>query len=106
MSGIDDKSKNELNHRKEVLNKHLAKFNQLKNECRWSEAWNQLLVALNYANDTLKYSTNLLKNISQKKPDLSADQRRRIDALTNRINTDADGTGKKIDVISEHDNIF
>lgn len=73
--------KNELNTRKEILNKHLAKFNQLKNECKWSEAWNQLLITLNYANDTLKYSANLLKNISQKMPQLTPEQQNKISNL-------------------------
>lgn len=87
MSEIDSKTKNELNTRKEILNKHLAKFNQLKNECKWSEAWNQLLVTLNYANDTLKYSSNLLKNISQKMPQLSLEQKQRIENLTGSCQT-------------------
>lgn len=68
MSETDDKIKIELNNRKEVLNQHLDKFNQLKSEGRWSEAWNQLLTILNYANETLKYSAALLKNINHKIP--------------------------------------
>jgi len=66
MDETDDKIKIELNTRNEVLNQHLAKFNDLKNDGRWSEAWNQLLITLNYANETLKYSAKLLKNISSK----------------------------------------
>ena len=82
MSEIDSTTKNELNTRKETLNRHLAKFNELKSECKWSEAWSQLLVTLNYANDTLKYSANLLKNISQKMPQLSPEQQAKINNLT------------------------
>jgi len=79
---IDSKVKKELSTRKEILNKHLAKFNQLKNECKWSEAWGQLLVTLNCAKDTLEYSANLLKNISQKMPQLSPEQKKKIETLT------------------------
>jgi len=79
---IDAKTKNELSIRKETLNKHLTKFNQLKKECKWSEAWNQLLITLNYANDTLRYSSNLLKNISQKMPQLTPEQQAKISNLT------------------------
>ena len=105
MSEIDSKTKNELNTRKEILNKHLAKFNQLKNECKWSEAWNQLLITLNYANDTLKYSANLLKNISQKMPQLSPEQQKKISSLTNQTNTCAKKTRKKMIVIPKKQNI-
>lgn len=77
--------KKELNMRKETLNAHLAKFNQLKNESRWSEAWNQLLITLNYANDTLKYSANLLKNISQKMPEITPKTMKTIDNLAKEI---------------------
>lgn len=78
MPKVNTATKNELNTRKEILNKHHAKFNQLKEECKWPEAWSQLLVTLNYASDTLKYSTNLLKNISQKMPQLSPEQSEKI----------------------------
>lgn len=76
MSDTDNKIKIELNTRKDVLNQHLAKFNQLKNEGRWSEAWNQLLITLNYANETLKYSAALLKNISYKMPQVNTEQQK------------------------------
>ena len=105
MSEIDSKTKNELNTRKEILNKHLAKFNQLKNECKWSEAWNQLLITLNYANDTLKYSANLLKNISQKMPQLSPEQQKKIATLTNHTTTCTNKTQKKMIVIPKKQNI-
>lgn len=68
---IDQQIKRELDTRKETLDRHLAKFNQLKSENKWSEAWNQLLITLNYANDTLKYSSSVLKDISNKMPSIS-----------------------------------
>ncbi|MGA1868776.1 MAG: hypothetical protein ACMUJM_09510 [bacterium] len=105
MSEIDSKTKNELNTRKEILNKHLAKFNQLKNECKWSEAWNQLLITLNYANDTLKYSANLLKNISQKMPQLNQEQQQKIANLTKQTMRQSTKTQKKMIVIPKKQNI-
>jgi len=105
MFEIDNKIKNELNTRKEILNKHLAKFNQLKDECRWSEAWAQLLVTLSYANDTLKYSTNLLKNIRQKMPQLSPEQQQKIANLTKQTAPRGTPTPKKMIVIPKKQNI-
>ncbi len=102
---MDSKTRNELNTRKEILNKHLAMFNRLKNECKWSEAWNQLLITLNYANDTLKYSANLLKNISQKMPGLSPEQQQKIAELTNHATTSTDKAKKNMIVIPKKPNI-
>lgn len=99
------KNKNELNTRKEILNKHLEKFNQLKNECKWSEAWNQLLITLSYANDTLKYSANLLKNISQKMPQLTPEQQKKIANLSNQTITHTNTPHKKMIVIPKKQNI-
>jgi len=105
MSEIDNKTKNELNVRKEILNKHLARFNQLKNESRWSEAWNQLLITLNYANDTLKYSANLLKSISQKMPQLTPEQQTKISSLTKQTMKRTNATQKKMIIIPKKQNI-
>jgi len=102
MPTVDSKTKNELNTRKEILNKHLAKFNQFKNECKWSEAWNQLLITLNYANDTLEYSASLLKNISQKMPQLSQKQK---DEVANLTNTTSSKPQKKMVVIPKNQRI-
>lgn len=81
---VNKSTKDELNIRKEILNKHLAEFNRLKQAGNWSAAWQQLLVTLNYANDTLKYSANLLGDISNKMPQLSPEQQSKIEKLTNR----------------------
>lgn len=66
---MDQDISRQLNERKETLNNHLAKFNQLKNEGRWTEAWNQLLVTLNYASETLKFSSKLIKDLENDIPD-------------------------------------
>ena len=97
--------KNELYTMKETLNRNFAKFKQLKNECKWSEAWNQLLITLNYANDTLKYSANLLKNISQKMPQLSPEQHNKIANLTKQTTMSTNKTQKKMIVIPKKQNI-
>jgi len=104
MSTIDNKIKNELNVRKEILNKHLIKFNQLRNECRWSEAWNQLFITLNYANETLKYSANLFKNISQKMPNLDQKIQDRIGVLVEESKPKKKFV-KKMIIIPKHQNI-
>jgi hypothetical protein len=74
MSEIDDKIKIGLNIRKKVLRAHIARFKLLKKEGRWFEAWNQLLVTLKYFDEIL----NELKNINQKMPQLSGEQRQKI----------------------------
>ena len=87
---MDQSITEELNKRKETLNTHLAKFDQLKKEGRWSEAWNQLLITLNYANDTLKYSADLLKSLSG----TSEVQEESIDKVVNTIDNKTKGLEK------------
>jgi len=58
--------KNNLTEMKETLNSHLEKFNSLKNEKKYSEAWKQLLVTLKYANSTLDYAKNILEETGKK----------------------------------------
>ena len=108
MSEINNDVKNELNSRKEILNKHLAKFNQLKNEEKWSEAWSQLLITLNYANDTLKYSANLLKDISNKVPNISSEQQEKIKNIISKQTNptqEKNSIPKKMIVIPKKQNI-
>jgi len=79
--------KAELNERKETLNNMLAEFNKLKGEERWAEAWSQLIATLNYANETLKYSAGLLKNISQRMPQITPEQQEKISTLADKTPT-------------------
>lgn len=53
-----------LQERRTKLNDHLDKFNQLKAEGDYTSAWKQLLITLEYANDTLKESANILKDVT------------------------------------------
>lgn len=71
-------TKEELNRRKEILKEKAAKFDKLKDEGRWAEAWTQLLDTLNYADDSLKYSLSYLKNLSEKTSNLNQDTKNRI----------------------------
>jgi len=80
---MDQSIMEELNKRKETLDAHLVKFNQLKQDGRWSEAWTQLIITLNYANETLKYSADLIKDL-----DITSDeQKESIDTVVNTIDS-------------------
>jgi len=56
-----DQHISELSKRKEVLNGLYEEFNRLKSEEKWEEAWKQLIKTLQYANETLKLSAEILR---------------------------------------------
>jgi len=60
--------KEELAAKKADLQKSVDKLNQLKNEKRWTEAWEQLLITLEKSNDTLKYCTTILNRNKKIEP--------------------------------------
>ena len=79
------KIKNELDRRKEELNKHYDKFKKLKEDGKWAEAWEQLIVTLNYANETLKYSSKVLKDMNMN-DDVKIEIDNEIEKLDNDLN--------------------
>jgi len=68
MELLDKESSIEIKKRKENLQQMITEFDKLKDEGKLSEAWQQLIATLKYANDTLKCSANILKRISDKMP--------------------------------------
>lgn len=84
MEQDNDQIKTELLERKEKLNNMLAEFNKLKDEKKWLEAWSQLIATLNYANETLRYSAGLLKNIQTKIPFSDAKVQEELSRIANK----------------------
>jgi len=88
---MEQVSRNELNQRKETLDKMLAKFKQLKKESKWSEAWKQLIATMQYANDSLKYSADLLKQIKT-----TPEQMKEANGIINRISDKISKLGENL----------
>ena len=55
-----------LNESKKKLQAHMEKFNLLREQGKSKEALEELKIALNFANETLKYSNSVLQQIHNK----------------------------------------
>jgi len=60
---IDESVKNKMKNRKKILNEHYDEYKELKNKGDAKGAWEQLMIILKYANETLIHSSEILKKI-------------------------------------------
>lgn len=107
---MDQITSEEINRRKETLNSMYAEFNRLKEEKKWSEAWDQLIKTLNYANETMKFAAELIKNKLSSNPEYNNTLNefeslinKSDESLSNTSNLSAFGIQQEKDAIKEID---